>query len=233
MNWRGKNHYGTLACGPDYDEGRPDAASGILVRAIRPRDARPLAREEGHRRVRTRGRISERVEDRQLLHATEQMAADGTGGDPPRPRTRPRPRLRSRSARAVPAEERLRRRRGGRIADPGGARSDPRPGERVSGQCATVAAGAGDLQLRPHAGQQPRPCGRRASLSAVPPRASRYHPKGRAPDRKPSDSRHLVGGPPALREVERAPPSAARTPHAPGPVQRPRRRLVRSPPHPY
>src|SRR5437773_8467744 len=28
-----KNHYGTLACGPDYDECRPDAASGFLVRA--------------------------------------------------------------------------------------------------------------------------------------------------------------------------------------------------------
>src|SRR5205823_7957804 len=76
------------------------------------------------------------------------------------------------------------------------------------------------------------PCGRRAPLSAVPPRASRHHPKGRAPDRKQPDSRHLVGGPPALREVERAPRSAARTPHAPGPVQGPRRRLVRSPPHP-
>src|SRR5436190_13530219 len=152
MNRRGKNHYGTLACGPDYDEGRPDAASGFLVRAVRPRDARPLAREEGHRRVRAGRRISERVEDRQLLHATEQMAADGTGGDPPRPRTRPRPRLRSRSALAVPAEERLRRRRGGRVADPGGARSDPRPGERVSGERPAVAAGAGDLQLCPHAG---------------------------------------------------------------------------------
>src|SRR5205809_100828 len=160
------------------------------------------------------------------------MAADGTGGDPPRPRTHPRPRLRSRSALAVPAEERLRRRRGGRVADPGGARSDPRPGERVSGERPAVAAGAGDLQLCPHAGQQPRPCGRRAPLSAVPPRASRHHPKGRAPDRKQPDSRHLVGGPPALREVERAPRSAARTPHAPGPVQGPRRRLVRSPPHP-
>src|SRR5205823_5594069 len=144
MNRRGKNHYGTLACGPDYDEGRPDAASGFLVRAVRPRDARPLAREEGHRRIRAGRRISERVEDRQLLHATEQMAADGTGGDPPRPRTRPRPRLRSRSALAVPAEERLRRRRGGRVADPGGARSDSRPGERVSGERPAVAAGAED-----------------------------------------------------------------------------------------
>src|SRR6266566_4394819 len=95
MNRRGKNHYGTLACGPDYDEGRPVAASGILVRAIRPRDARPLAREEGHRRVRAGRRLSERVEDRQLLHATEQMAADGTGGDPPRRWTRRRPRWRS------------------------------------------------------------------------------------------------------------------------------------------
>src|SRR5207237_8341354 len=103
MNWLGKNHYGTLACGPDHDEGRPDAASGILVRAIRPRDARPLAREEGHRRVRARRRISERVEDRQLLHATEQMAADGTGGDPPRPRTRPRPWLRSRPGPSGPS----------------------------------------------------------------------------------------------------------------------------------
>src|SRR5256886_17527532 len=101
MNRRGKNHYGTLARGPDYDEGRPDAASGILVRAIRPRDARRLAREDGHSRVRAGGRISERVEDRQLLHAAEQVAADGAGGDPTRPGTRPRPRLRSRAARAV------------------------------------------------------------------------------------------------------------------------------------
>src|SRR6266566_2227675 len=121
---------------------------------------------------------------------------------------------------------------GGRVADPGGARSDPRPGERVSGQCAAVAAGAGDLQLRPHAGQQPRPRGRHAPLSTVLARASRHHPKGRAPDRKQPDSWHLVGGPPALREVERAPRSAGRTPHAPGSVQGANRRLVRSPPHP-
>src|SRR2546428_11095271 len=101
-----------------HGEGRPDAAPGILVRAVRPRHARPLAREEGDRRVRTRGRISERVENRQLLHAAEQKAADGKGGDPPRPRAGLGPRLRARSTRPVPPYARVRSRRPSRLADP-------------------------------------------------------------------------------------------------------------------
>src|SRR5207249_3786596 len=86
---RGTNQPGTPVSGPDDGAVHAEGSVGILLRTVRPRDARPLARQVRHRRVRAGRRIPERVEDRQLLHPAEQVAADGTGGNQARPRAHP------------------------------------------------------------------------------------------------------------------------------------------------
>src|SRR2546425_5098731 len=203
--------------------------AGPVVRSVRPCDAGLLARQEGRLRVRARRRIPQPIPGRGVLRPAREMVEGRAGGDERSPRPGPRRGLRTGPPRALPPAETASCGGDRRLANPGGARPNPRGPRSLPGERAAAATRARDVRHHYPHGEQPRPRRGRSADATIPARRAANFHGPRASHRQHPDPRYVDSTAPAVREMEHRTGPPTRTPHVARTVQGSRRRLVRPP----